>query len=123
MPARRFPKVTDDAGPALRGRIGDVAEDEPYIRVASRDAIRHFAEGIGDANPLWLDEAYARRTPWGTLLAPPTFLFAASRVLSGYVGGLPGIHAMFAGAHFRWQRAIRAGEEIRSEGRPPDGLD
>ncbi len=120
MPAGRFPKISDDALNDLRRRIGDIAEDEPYVHVASRDAIRHFAHGIGDPNPLWLDEAYARGTHWGTLLAPPTFLFAASRVLSGYVGGLPGIHAMFAGAHFAWQGPIRADDEIRTEARLKD---
>ncbi len=124
MASRRFPQISDDALADLRRRIGDTVEDDdPHVRAASRDAIRHFAQGIGDPNPLWLDEAYARRTRWRALLAPPSFLFAASRVLSGYVGGLPGIHAMFAGAHFRWQRPIRVDDEIRSEARLKDAIE
>src|SRR5439155_628682 len=67
-----------------------------------RDAIRHWAHGIGDRNPLW---AAAR-------IAPPTILFAMDRIVSGYVTGLPGIHAMYAGTQFRWRRAIREGDRV-----------
>mgnify|MGYP003694755927 CR=1 FL=1 len=38
-----------------------------------------------------------RGTRWGGVVAPPSFLFATSRIISGYVGGLPGVHAMWAG--------------------------
>src|SRR3990172_3985467 len=44
--------------------------------------------------------------------APPTILFAMDRVVSGYVGGLPGIHAMYASPDFRWRRPIRHGDRI-----------
>jgi acyl dehydratase len=47
-------------------------------------------------------------------MAPPTILFAASRVASGYVSGLPGIHAMFAGADFRFTKAPGAGDRLRT---------
>jgi len=29
---------------------------------ATRDAIRHYARGIGDDNPLWTDPAYTEKT-------------------------------------------------------------
>jgi len=28
---------------------------------ATKDAIRHFVDGIGDTNPLWRDEEYAKK--------------------------------------------------------------
>jgi acyl dehydratase len=34
------------------------------------------------------------------------------RIVSGYVGGLPGIHAMYAGTDFTWRRPIRQDERI-----------
>jgi len=37
------------------------------------------------------------------------------RVVSGYVGGLPGIHAMYAGADFRWCLPIGEGDRIIGE--------
>jgi acyl dehydratase len=39
-----------------------------------RTTIRRFAESIGDANPLYYDEEFARATRWGGIIAPPTFL-------------------------------------------------
>jgi acyl dehydratase len=98
-----FPTITDETLAALRARVGrDVPRPEPYIEVATRDAIRHWAHGIGDRNPHW---AAAR-------VAPPTILFAMDRVVSGYVGGLPGIHAMYGGTEFRWRRPIREGDRL-----------
>ena len=35
--------------------------------------MRKFAEAIGDANPLFVDEAVAKRSRYGGLIAPPTF--------------------------------------------------
>jgi len=103
MSAARFPTITDDALAALRARLGQaVRRPEPYIETASRDAIRHWADGIGDRNPFWLRHG----------IAPPTILFAMDRIVSGYVGGLPGIHAMYGGTDFRWRLPIREGDRI-----------
>src|SRR5262249_57606494 len=33
---------------------------------------------------------------------------------SGYVGGLPGIHAMWSGASTRWHRRLLVGQQIRT---------
>ena len=37
------------------------------------------------------------------------------RIASGYVGGLPGIHAMYAGTDFRWRLPIREGDRVAGE--------
>ncbi len=101
-----FPVITAEALAELRGRIGvPVRRPAPYIEVATRDAVRHWADGIGDRNPLWREGG----------VAPPTILFAMDRIVSGYVGGLPGVHAMYAGTDFRWERAIRIGDRIVGE--------
>jgi acyl dehydratase len=99
----RFPTITVEALAALRALVGkEIRRPEPYVEVATRDAIRHWAHGIGDRNPFW---ATAR-------IAPPTILFAMDRIVSGYVTGLPGIHAMYGGTNFRWRRAIREGDHV-----------
>jgi acyl dehydratase len=109
---QRFSLITDDALDALRRLIGVPIEDslEPWCYEATRDNIRHYAHGIGDDNPLWCDPAYAAATPYGRLVAPPSFIFALNRILSGYVGGLPGVHAMWAGANLTWHRPILQGD-------------
>jgi acyl dehydratase len=112
-----FPRISEAGLEELRARIGVRIEHppEPWVTEVTRDAIRHYAHGIGDPNPLWCEEDYAARSPWGQLVAPPTFLYAASRIVSGYVGGLPGVHAMFAGSDWRWERPLLPGTRLRSE--------
>lgn len=45
--------------------------------IIEQGAVTRFAEAVGDLNPLYLDEAYARsNSPWRGLIAPPTFLCA-----------------------------------------------
>jgi acyl dehydratase len=112
-----FPRITEEGLDALRRRIGVKITDslEPWCHEATRDSIRHYAHGIGDDNPLWCDPGYAAGTRWGGLIAPPSFLFATSRIVSGYVGGLPGVHAMWAGADWTWHRPVRRNDEVSTE--------
>jgi acyl dehydratase len=112
----KFAKITDQALADLRVLIGVPIADtvEPWCYEATRDNIRHYAHGIGDDNPLWCDPEYAARTRYGTLIAPPSFAFALSRILSGYVGGLPGIHAMWAGADLTWHQPIVRDTKVRA---------
>ncbi len=113
----RFPVITESGLEALRQLIGVKITDsvEPWCYEVTRDNIRHYAHGIGDDNPLWCDPEYAAQTAHGTVLAPPSFLFALNRIYSGYVGGLPGVHAMWAGASTTWHQPLRRGDEVRTE--------
>ncbi len=112
-----FPKITDEGLDALKRRIGVPIVDslEPWCHEATRDNIRHYAHGIGDDNPLWCDPAYAAKSAFGTIVAPPSFLFATNRIISGYVGGLPGVHAMWAGADWTWHKPVKRNDEITSK--------
>ncbi|MBA3743230.1 MaoC family dehydratase N-terminal domain-containing protein [Sporichthya sp.] len=109
--------ITEEALAALRKLIGVKITDtvEPWCYEATRDNIRHYAHGIGDDNPLWCDPEYAATTGHGTVVAPPSFLFALNRIYSGYVGGLPGVHAMWSGAKTTWHRALRRNDVVRTE--------
>ncbi|HEY4372179.1 MAG TPA: MaoC family dehydratase N-terminal domain-containing protein [Burkholderiales bacterium] len=111
---REFVGITDEALDALRKRIGVKITDtlEPWCYEATRDNIRHYAHGIGDDNPLWCDPAYAKKTKYGDVIAPPSFILACSRIISGYVGGLPGVHAMYAGTDFNYMKPIHRNAEI-----------
>jgi acyl dehydratase len=114
---RTFPKITEGGMDALRQRIGKKIDNviEPWCHEATRDNIRHYAHGIGDDNPLWCDPGYAAKTRHGGIIALPSFLFATSRIVSGYVGGLPGVHAMWSGADWSWYKPVRRNDEIRAE--------
>ena len=60
--------VTDE----VKKLIG--TESQPLTFEIERGAIRRFAEAIGDPNPLFNDEQAARRTRFGGMIAPPTFM-------------------------------------------------
>ena len=49
------------------------------------------------------------------MIALPSFLFATSRIISGYVGGLPGIHAMWSGSDWHWHKTVDRNDEITTE--------
>jgi len=117
LEASLFPKITERGLDELRQRIGARIEEtlEPWCHEATRDNIRHYAHGIGDDNPLWCDPDYAAGTRYGGIVALPSFLFACNRIISGYVGGLSGVHAMWAGAEWSWHLPVRRNDEISSE--------
>jgi len=111
---QRFSVITDKSLTDLRKLIGVPIEDslEPWCYEATRDNIRHWAHGIGDDNPLWCDPSYGEKSQYGRALAPPSFIFALNRSFSGYVGGLAGVHAMFAGIDVTWHRPIPLGDRF-----------
>src|SRR5687768_9400121 len=113
----RFPKITEEGLDDLRKRIGVKICDtvEPWNYEATRDAIRHYAHGIGDDNPLWCDPDYAGKTKYGSIVALPSFLFTTSRIISGYCGGLSGVHAMWAGADWTWHKPVLRNDVITTE--------
>lgn len=103
--------LIDDAGyRELEALQGKPIRVEPYNHEATRDTIRHYAYGIGDDNPLYCDPEHAASTPFGTLLAPPTFLYS---VFDGAIGaGLRGVQPIYAGTEWTFHRRVRRGHEI-----------
>jgi acyl dehydratase len=114
---QRFSIITDDSLAQLRKLMNVPIEDsvEPWCYEATRDNIRHWAHGIGDDNPLWCDPGYAATTPFGRVLAPPSFIFPLNRSFSGYVGGLAGVHAMFAGIDVIWHKPMMLGDQFTTK--------
>jgi acyl dehydratase len=117
-------------GMLLRSKVG-VRLDDPnplhsfggapsYYTEASRDAIVHYALGIDDRNPLWLDEAYANSSSVGRHVALPSLLFALApggmsptQYLS--VGPTLGRNATWGGSKLKWYEWIPAGTRIMTE--------
>ncbi|MGE0829796.1 MAG: MaoC family dehydratase N-terminal domain-containing protein [Hyphomonadaceae bacterium] len=55
----------------LRGRIG--RQSRAIETKIEAGAIQKFARIIGETNPLYFDEDYAKSTRFGGLIAPPTY--------------------------------------------------
>ena len=64
--------VTIDELKALVGK-----EEKTEVIEVEKRMIRMVAEAIGDPNPLWSDEAYAKKCGYQGLVAPPGFLITA----------------------------------------------
>jgi acyl dehydratase len=79
---------------------------------ATRLAILRFCEGIGDDNPLWTDPEYAARSPHGTLVAPPSFIFAC---LGSVQVGWPGLGGFHAETTIDFHAPIRLGDKIAAQ--------
>jgi hypothetical protein len=74
-------------------RVGhELKRNPPFIEMASLDAIRHWVQGIGDRNPLWQDEGYARQSRWGDVIAPPSLVLALAPHGSSGFRGVHGWH-------------------------------
>lgn len=109
---REFASISQDEVEQLRSMIGrPIRSDRPHVTQLTSDAIRHYALGIGDRNPLWTEPAYAEARG-RQQAAPPSALLAMDKVFSGYVTGLPGIHAMYAGATFDFERPLQVGDQL-----------
>ena len=47
--------------------------DPPSVRGVEKGAIRRYADAVGNDNPLYYDEAYASKSRYGSIIAPPGF--------------------------------------------------
>ncbi len=105
-------EITDEALAAAAELIGQPLRRSrmQWIETATRDAIRHFAWGIGDDNPLWFDTEYAETSPAGTLLAPPCILYAVDSTI--VAPKLPGVQWIYAGTDWTWFDRIRVDDRF-----------
>ena len=108
-------EITDEGLAAAAELIGKPLRRSrmQWIETATRDAIRHFAWGIGDDNPLWLDQDYAAACPTGGLTAPPCLLYALDSTI--IAPKLPGVQWIYAGTDFAWFDHIRVNTTFEVE--------
>lgn len=111
--------ITDEALAEMRSRIGVDLRRRLYNTEATRDAIRHFCHGIGDENPLFLDESYASRSRYGAIIAPPAFLNSVYWISGGNMG-FPGVHGFHAGNDWYWFKTIHLGDRMTVKERLTD---
>lgn len=83
-------------------------------RVIEAGAIRRFVEALGDSNPLYTDPEYARRTRWGGIIAPPTFLCTIPAPLTLPDLGFGRLN-LNGGNSYDWYRPVRPGDTITAQ--------
>jgi len=114
------PALSDEQIDDARKLIGvwlrrDVHTPSVYEPLSVHDIRRWAHYSVGDDNPLFSEVDYAKRTAWGVVIAPPTFLYTID---SGIVApGLPGIQWIFAGSRFENFLPVKAGDTITARAR------
>ncbi|MFH1485823.1 MAG: MaoC family dehydratase, partial [Chloroflexota bacterium] len=120
-------KVTEEDLAAARRRIGiEMPHARPGQEYATIDSIKHYAEGLGDVNPLFQDVENARKTRWGKMIAHPTMMLimgvSEKKELTheererGRGGGLAGVHGFYSGDDIEWFRPICEGDRLIVKG-------
>ena len=128
--SEEFEKATDfqfkeddiERAKALVGRWAPSGSRE-FLTTATPDAMRNFARGYGDDNPLFASEDYGTTTRWGGQIAPPMIPIALNRPLYGDPPkerikrpSFRGIHVFVSGSTWQWFRPLQEGDELYSFG-------
>lgn len=106
-----------------RAAIGvwSATRHQELISTATPEAIRNFAHGYGDDNPLYTDPDYGRSTRWGSQVAPQIMAAVLNAPLRGdrvakelRGGSYRGIHAFVSGGTWEWYRPVYPGDTLYS---------
>jgi acyl dehydratase len=104
-----------DQAQGLKDILGQ--ELAPEVFDVEKGHIRLFAQAIGDPNPLFTNLEYARKSRYGNIIAPPTFLMDRSMNTMAYImmakkpadtGFLNG------GAEVEYIKPVKAGDTLTS---------
>ncbi len=89
---------------------------------ATPDAIRNWAQGMGDDNPLYTDEGYGPTTRWGTQIGHGTMVGHVKTPMLGdpmpaaikqaTKGLFRGVHVFVSGGTWDWYRHLRPGDRV-----------
>lgn len=120
--ARVGAAIDEEQVAKIRARVGyALGYTYKWNDVASHDAIRHFAHGCGDDNPLWCDPDYGSGTRWRSTVASPLFYMTMGEDRSPPLppevkersrGALSGVHLFHAGTEIEWGGHIFAGDRL-----------
>ena len=114
--------LTEEGVAELKKLIGvPLRSRQIWNTEVTRDNIRHWAWGIGDENPLWLDEEYAKKTRWGDIMSPPTFVNTFGEVPMDV--GLPGLHGLWTEDRWELYTPLQIGDRITMSGTVAEVLD
>jgi hypothetical protein len=79
------------------------------------DSLRHYADGLGDLNPLYRDREYAKKTKYNCLIGPPTILLTIASANYPDPPGFPPppeFPELYVGEEYELFSPICEGEEI-----------
>lgn len=97
--------ITDE----MRSFIG--LESDPVTYVVEKHSIEHFAQAIGESNPIYFDEQFAKDNVGG-IIAPPTFirLFRPKRLEKQFPDSFSNL--VDGGSSYTFHEKIFVGDQI-----------
>lgn len=95
-------------------------ESPPVCLEVEKGAIIKFAQAIGDGNPLFNDEAAARKTSYGGLIAPPTFLRSLGQIRPDLPFDIPLHRVLDGGSDWEYFQPVRPCDRITAVARITD---
>lgn len=98
----------------MRSMIG--VESSPSVFEIEKEPIRRWAEAIGDTNPLYHDEEYAKNSRYGGIIAPPgmvgNYSFPVKAGGAGRRVQSPFWRVLNGGNEFEFFKPVRAGDTL-----------
>jgi acyl dehydratase len=119
-------RLTDDDIELARLRLGidTPNRSRELFSEATPDAIRNWAMGVGDDNPLYLDDDYGRTTRWGSQIGHGTMVGHIKTPMRGDSmpaevkaqtrGIFRGVHVFVSGGTWDWYRPLYPGDRLFS---------
>ncbi len=90
-----------------------VGAESPAETVEVTDeAIRQFADAIGDDNPLYHDEAAARAAGYPSLIAPPTYVTKFRQSISSFNIDPVKMRLLHGEEEYSYSRPLHAGDTL-----------
>jgi len=95
----------------LRDEIG--VEWEPGVYEIEKGMLRRFVQAIDDPNPLWRNEEYARKSRYGGIVAPPTFVLTIGfEQIQQILASIPSRTILHGDTTLEYYQPIRPGDVI-----------
>jgi acyl dehydratase len=93
-----------------------------FLTEVTRDNVLNFADAVGDNNPLWTNEAYAAKSRFGMVTAPPLFLYSVNHgSIPAHAGAIKvpivDLPQLYAGAEVEVYRPIWLGDRLTVTGK------
>jgi acyl dehydratase len=114
------PDITHEMLDQARSMVGVWLRRDVHVPAFAEDIspidIRRWAQySMGDDNPLWSNDHYARGTRWGGVIAPPCFLYSIDSTI--VAPGLRGIQWIYGGTRWENHVPVRIGDRISARAR------
>ncbi|HOG47232.1 MAG TPA: MaoC family dehydratase N-terminal domain-containing protein [Anaerolineae bacterium] len=88
-----------------------------FNELVTKDLIRHYCDAIGDKNPLYRWDEYARNTRYGGIIAPNGILYCIGEAGAGMGKVAPGFgRSLAGGSTWTWYKVIRPGDTFHVMG-------